>query len=108
MRLPINLIGPEKYMFAFTDYPIVKLGDVTGKKAPVRKVWCVGYDQNKYVYVLVPVKDHALPFLMQEIKSGYLYSKKGRFGSVPNFSQKKLNNLPTLDQLIWSIEEFRK
>lgn len=63
-------------MNAYTDYPIEWLGDEAGKLAPIRPCKVVSYDGNKYCGVMVDGS-------YQEIKAGYLYSKKGRCGEVP-------------------------
>ena len=58
-------------MLAFTDYPIVELGDVAGKMAPIRQVEVLSYDGDKYCQVSVSG-------VLITIKSGYLYSERGR------------------------------
>lgn len=63
-------------MKAFTDYPILELGDKSGEEAPVRVCEVIKYDQDKYCEVLVDG-------VTTEIKSGYIYSQKGRCGEVP-------------------------
>lgn len=45
----------------WTDYPILALGDASGKPAPIRQVRVLSYDQNKYAKVIV---------LNPELKSG--------------------------------------
>ena len=67
----------------YTDYPIVELGDIAEKKAPIRKVMPISWDGDKYVKVLVGG-------IYQEIKAGYIYTKFGRFGDVPTFDTKDL------------------
>lgn len=66
----------SRVMIAFTDYPIVELGDVPGKAAAVREVRVLSFDGNKYCYVDVCG-------VRKEIKAGYLYKSPGRFGEVP-------------------------
>ena len=62
-------------MLAFTDCPIVVLGDVAGKMAHVRQVEILSYDGNKYCQV-------AVEGILTDIKAGYLYSERGRCGEV--------------------------
>ncbi len=54
-------------MKAFTDYPFEKLGDIAGKKAPVRECEVISYDGNKYCLIEVSG-------IKAIIKSGYIYS----------------------------------
>ena len=61
---------------AWTDYPIIELGDISGSEAPVREVVVTGYDGDKYAYVTVDGVETSF-------KAGYLYSKAGRYGEVP-------------------------
>lgn len=61
---------------AWTDYPFDFLGDKPNFKAPVRPVWVVSYDGNKYVKIIVSGVE-------AEVKSGYIYEKPGRLGEVP-------------------------
>lgn len=63
-------------MIAFTDYPIVELGDSPGKFSEVREVEVLSFDGNKYCYVDVGG-------VQKEIKAGYLYKSPGRCGEVP-------------------------
>ena len=51
---------------AWTDYPILKLGDVSGKDAPLRLVEVLSYDKDKYCEIRV----HGVREL---VKRGYLY-----------------------------------
>ena len=73
-------------MKAFTDYPIIELGDIAGEEAPVREVDILSYDGNKYCKVLVEG-------VILEIKSGYLYQKPGRVKEVPCFMHNELVKL---------------
>lgn len=65
-------------MDAYTDYPLVGLGDVAGEKAPIRKVVPISYDGDKYVDVVFEGRQF-------QFKAGYLYSMIGRCGEVPTF-----------------------
>jgi hypothetical protein len=56
---------------AWTDYPIVELGDEPGRPAPVRRVEVIGYDGDKYATVLVGG-------ISTIFKRFYLYSSEGR------------------------------
>ena len=62
-----------KNVTAWTDYPIKELGDISGKKAPIRRVNVLNYDQNKYVIVSVSG-------VVTSFKAGYLYRNKARLG----------------------------
>jgi hypothetical protein len=70
-------------MKAYTDYPIIELGDKAGKKAPVREVEIISYDGDKYVTVLVEN-------IQTEIKTGYIYETKGRFGEVKSINVRNI------------------
>lgn len=48
------------------DYPILALGDVSGRHAPWRQVEVISYDGDKYVSILVEG-------VVDQIKSGYLH-----------------------------------
>lgn len=74
-------------MKAFTDYPIVELGDIPHKIVSIRKVRILSYDDNKYCVILVEG-------ITVEIKSGYLYHEAGRAGRVPCFMHDELSELP--------------
>lgn len=50
----------------YTDYPILELGDVSGKPAPIREVKFLSYDGNKYATVKVGK-------VKTQIKTGYLF-----------------------------------
>ena len=71
-------------VYAFTDYPLVALGDIAGQKAPIRRVEPLSFDGNKYVRVRFEGR-------VFEFKSGYLYTKPGRLGEVPTFDSKTLS-----------------
>lgn len=58
-------------MKAYTDYPILELGDISGEEAPIREVKILYYDQDKRCKVLVEGVE-------EEIKTGYLYTKPVR------------------------------
>lgn len=53
-------------MKAYTDYPIIELGDILGEEAPIREVKILYYDGDKYCRVIVGGVE-------EEIKTGYLY-----------------------------------
>jgi len=63
-------------MKAFTDYPIVSLGDIANTKAPIRRCVVFAYDGDKYCKIVVGGFE-------EEVKVAYLYSKAGRCGDVP-------------------------
>ena len=58
-------------MKAYTDYPILELGDISGEEAPVREVKVLYYDGDKRCKVIVQGVE-------EEIKTGYLYTKPVR------------------------------
>lgn len=61
-------------MRAWTDYPIVELGDTPGQEAPIREVTVLGWDGNKYAEVEVEG-------VRTSFKAGYLYLRPGRIAS---------------------------
>jgi hypothetical protein len=73
-------------MEAWTDYPFTWLGDISGQKAPVRKIDVLGYDGDKYCQIKVAGRK-------VEIKSGYIYQSKGRYGEVPGLTRRQLATL---------------
>lgn len=54
-------------MKAYTDYPILELGDISGEEAPIREVNILYYDGDKRCKVIIQG-------LEEEIKTGYLYT----------------------------------
>jgi len=74
-------------MRAWTDYPIVELGDKPGKLAPIRLVDVISYDRNKYCRIRVAG-------VIDLVKRGYLYKQRGRVGEVETVSNCQLNKLP--------------
>ena len=60
-------------MKVFTDYPIVELGDIENKIAPIRKVELISYDGDKYAYVIA--EGYIVSF-----KACYLYTAPVRCG----------------------------
>lgn len=54
-------------MRAYTDYPILELGDISGEEAPIREVKILYYDGDKRCKVIVEG-------VQEEIKTGYLYT----------------------------------
>ena len=75
---------PMTVLKAWTDYPIIKLGDRPNEVAPVRECTPVRYDNDKYVTVLVGG-------IETSFKSGYLYDKPGRYGEVPVLNPRLIN-----------------
>lgn len=73
-------------MNAWTDYPIMELGDAPRALAPIRQCRALYYDGNKYVRVEVGG-------VILEIKSGYVYRRPGRFGEVPHLRRIDLRRL---------------
>ena len=75
-------------MKAYTDYPFTLLGDEPCKEAPIREIEVLSYDGNKYCKIIVNG-------VHEEIKSGYIYNEKGRFGEVKSITKKQLESLLT-------------
>ena len=63
-------------MRAWTDYPIVSLGDKPHSEAPVREVEVMSYDGDKYCLVRVGGVE-------ESIKSRYIYQLPGRCSNQP-------------------------
>lgn len=53
----------------YTNYPIEKLGDILGKRAPVRKCNILFYDEDKYVDIFIEG-------VITRIKRGYVCRTK--------------------------------
>ena len=70
-------------MIAWTDYPFTWLGDAAGEEAPIREIIVISYDDNKYCKIKIVDRE-------VEIKSGYIYQRKGRYGKVPCISRRQL------------------
>lgn len=70
-------------MIAFTDYPILQLGDKPRTQAPIRQVKIISYDGDKRCRVMIA----DLEF---DIKCCYLYSQPGRLGEVETIDINKL------------------
>jgi len=75
---------------AWTDYPIVELGDVPNTDAPIRECEVIGFDGDKYADVIVGG-------VKTSFKAGYLYKEQGRCGEVPRISFKELSKLPSIE-----------
>lgn len=74
-------------MKAFTDYPIIELGDTAIEIAPIREVEILSYDGNKYCLIFVQG-------VLTEVKGGYLYHESGRVGETPCLMHDELEKLP--------------
>jgi hypothetical protein len=57
-------------MIAYTNYPIVALGDKIHEPAPMRECSVISYDGDKYCRVILWPFSVRIP---AEIKAGYLY-----------------------------------
>lgn len=71
-------------MKAWTDYPFTNLGDKPNQKAPVREIEVLSYDGDKYCRVKFA------GVFEDEIKSGYIYQREGRYGEVPQITRRQL------------------
>jgi hypothetical protein len=72
---------------AWTDYPIVELGDVEGQLAPIRECQVTEWDRDKYVTVIVGG-------VTTSFKRGYVYGEPGRCQEVPQLTRRVLWGLP--------------
>lgn len=82
-----------KNVTGWTDYPIVELGDISGKRAPIRRVEVLSYDGDKYVTIQVMGTKVVTSF-----KCGYLYQTKGRCGDVKVISRLKLERMVEVER----------
>lgn len=73
-------------MKAWTDYPFTQLGDIEGRKAPIREIKVLSYDGDKYCRIMVHGTE-------DEIKAGYIYQHKGRLGKVESVTPEQLTHL---------------
>lgn len=76
-------------MIAWTDYPILELGDEGGKIAPIRVIEVLSYDRNKYCWIRVLGTD-----VLENIKAGYIYKEEGRCGEVECVDVSCYDDLP--------------
>ena len=77
-----------KNITCWTDYPFVQLGDISGKKAPIRRVKVISFDNNKYAGIEI------LGYgVLSSVKAGYLYSQPGRLGEVKKINFRKLERM---------------
>jgi hypothetical protein len=83
-------------MKAYTDYPILELGDISGEKAPIREVRVISYDLDKYCKIEVCG-------IQTEVKRGYLYVKPGRCGEVKSIDTRKCKT--SSGKHIWKLEK---
>ena len=92
-------------MKAWTDCPILALGDSAELDAPIREVEVVAYDGDKYCRVRVDGVE-------AEVKAGYIYQQEGRYGKVLQVERKQLETLdprlPTVLELASLVREVRK
>lgn len=72
---------------AWTDYPIVKLGDAPDQLAPVRPCTVIRYDRDKYVTVICGG-------VTTSMKAGYVYRKPMRCGEGSALRRRTLMRLP--------------
>ena len=74
----------------YTDYPILELGDESGKEAPIREAIAIAYDGDKYLKVIVEG-------ITTSFKCGYFYPKPGRCGKVKQVPFSEIEKLPRLE-----------
>lgn len=77
----------KKALYGWTDYPFVELGDEPFCVAPVRSVKAIGYDGDKYVYVIVEG-------VQTSIKTGYFYKTKGDYQTAAKMPRSAFRDLP--------------
>lgn len=78
-------------MKAWTDYPFINLGDKPNEVAPVREIEVLSYDGDKYCRVKFA------GVFEEEIKSGYIYQREGRYGEVPHITRRQLEILANVE-----------
>lgn len=83
-------------MKAYTDYPIISLGDVAYQLAPIRECEILAYDRNKYCKILIEG-------VTEEVKAGYLYIEPGRCGEVKTFTNTVLQTLPDFGEYFLTL-----
>ena len=74
-------------MKAWTDYPILDLGDKSGQEAPIRRVEILSYDRDKYCRIEVEG-------IIDLVKRGYLYRNPGRLGRPRQSARGRSINCP--------------
>jgi len=82
---------------AWTDYPVLSLGDQSGKYAPIRRIGLLSYDRDKYVLAEVYESydsDEVVAHLF--FKSGYVYKTYGDYDTAEHIGGAVLHNLPHL------------
>lgn len=62
----------------YTDYPITTFGDLPQKGAPIRRVFVLMYDLDKYVKVFVKKNERSKRGIVYDLKSGYIYTEPKR------------------------------
>lgn len=73
-----DCIRESRAVKAWTDYPIIELGDRPGEEAPIRECWVLAaYRNSRYLFVYL---DELARFT--EIKHCYVYRSPGRYGEV--------------------------
>ena len=72
----------DKQKTYWTDYPIIELGDKSGKEAPIRKCSVISYDGSLYATIMVGG-------VVDTIKIGYIYHERGRSGEASRLSHKE-------------------
>ncbi len=74
---------------AWTDYPILALGDISQQEAPIRECEVHSWNRDKYVWVRLVESG-----LWVNFKRGYVYTKPGRCGEVLPVPEVVLRTLP--------------
>lgn len=91
--------------YCYTDYPILPLGDESGEEAPVRRVWPIAYDGDKYVIVVVSEGERSV---IGWIKAGYLFKDPITLDEAldPEKYESRCDAAYDVDHLEVGMEEF--
>jgi len=82
-----SLDATRQVRTAYTDYPILELCDEPGQPAPIREVYVVSYDGDKYVTIRAEG-------VTVSVKRSYVYSASGRRPDATPVSDEFLAGLP--------------
>jgi len=64
----------------YTDYPMKNFGDKPREQAPIRRVFVLMYDTDKYVKVLA---QNGNEIAIVDLKAGYVYTEPKRLDDKP-------------------------
>lgn len=87
----------KQALYGWTDYPIERLCDKPGERAPVRACRIISYDGDKYVRIVIGGVE-------ESIKRGYIYRKRGRLTldgpDMPTFTYRECSDLTGNDKRV--------